>query len=174
MCWVDIVILVIIMALMIHGLIVGFIRGIFDIAGIVVGIFLAIEYSERLKIPKYLAFVLIFLVSVIIISLTGRLFSRLIHLTPLGIMDRLMGGGLGFIKGIFFSFVFIIFLFLLNKGQAMERCEIAPLILKGGTSICQLLPEKWYKWLKKITKKQERLKAKYNYENYNLCIGLWQ
>lgn len=170
MCWVDIVILIIIMVLVIQGLIVGFVRSIFDIGGIVIGIFLAIEYSERLKMEKYVAFLLIFLGTAILASILGRIISKLIHLTPLGIMDRLMGGGLGFIKGIFFSFVFIIILFLWNKGKVIEKCEIAPLILNSGISACQLLPEKWYKWLKKTTKKQEKIRAQINYEYYNISL----
>ncbi|MEO0122757.1 MAG: CvpA family protein [candidate division WOR-3 bacterium] len=168
MCWVDILILIIIICLVIQGLIVGFIRSIFDIGGIVIGIFLAIEYAERLKMERYVAFLLIFLGTAIIASILGRIISKLIHLTPLGIMDRLMGGGLGFIKGIFFCFVFIIILFLWDKGRTIEKCEIAPLILNSGLSIAQLLPEKWYKWLKKTTKKQEKLRAQIYYECHNL------
>jgi len=170
MCWVDIVILIIIISLVIQGLVVGFVRSIFDIGGIVLGVFLAIEYAEKLNMAKYVAFLLIFLGTAIIASILGRIISKLIHLTPLGIMDRLMGGALGFIKGIFFCFVFIIILFLWDKGKAMEKCEIAPLILNSGISVCQLLPEKWYKWLKKTTKKQEKLRAQIYYEYHNLSL----
>lgn len=170
MCWIDIAILIIIFSLVIHGLVVGFARSIFDIGGIVIGIFLAIEYAERLKMEKYVAFLLIFLGSAIIASILGRIISKLIHLTPLGIMDRLMGGGLGFIKGIFFCFVFIITIFLWDKGKAIEKCDIAPLILNSGMSVAQLLPEKWYKWLKKTTKKQEKMRVQIYYEYYNLYI----
>ncbi|MEO0138084.1 MAG: CvpA family protein [candidate division WOR-3 bacterium] len=167
MCVVDIVILILIIVLIIQGLVVGFVRSIFDLTGIILGIFLALEYSERLSIPKYLAFLIIFLLTVIVISLLGRLLARLIHLTPLGIMDRLMGGGLGFIKGLFFSFVLIIFLFLFGKERLMAKCEIAPMIFKSGMAIAQLLPEKWYKWLKKITRKEERFKVEgYDYHFY--------
>lgn len=170
MCWIDIVILVIIISLVIQGLIVGFVRSIFDLGGIVAGIFLALEYTERLEMPKWLAFLLIFLAVSIVVSIIGRLISKLIHLTPLGLMDRLMGGGLGFIKGLFFSFVFIVILFLFNKNNPLEKCEIAPLILKNSISACELLPEKWYKWLKKTIKRGEKVRPRACYESYNLYL----
>jgi len=160
MHWVDIVILIIIISLIIHGLITGFVRSIFDLGGIIIGIFLALEYAERLKMTKFLAFLLIFIGTVIVVSIAGRIISKIIHLTPLGVMDRLMGGALGFIKGIFFCFVFLILLFLLNKGSVLKKSEIAPIILKSGISASQLLPEKWYKWIKKITMKKEIVQFK--------------
>lgn len=162
--------MVIIFILVIQGLITGFIRSIFDLGGIIIGIFLAIEYSEKLKMAKFLAFLLIFLGTVIVVSLAGRLISKIIHLTPMGIMDRLMGGVLGFLKGIFFSFVFIIIVFLLNKESALKRCEIAPLILKSGVAVSQMLPEKWYKWIKKITIKKERPYAQIYVRDYYLSL----
>ncbi|MGB9720175.1 MAG: CvpA family protein [bacterium] len=155
MCWIDIVILIIILSLIVQGLISGFIRGIFDLAGILAGIFLAIEYAEKLKMARFFGFLLIFIGTVIVISIVGRIISKIIHLTPLGIMDRLMGGALGFVKGIFFCFVFLLLLFLLNKQSTLEKCEIAPIILKSGVSVSQALPEKWYKWIKKTVGKKE-------------------
>lgn len=162
-------IIVIIMALVIQGLISGFVRGIFDLGGIIIGLCLAFEYADRLHFAKFLAFLLIFLGTVIVVSILGRIISKLIHLTPLGAMDRLLGGGLGFIKGIFFSFVFLIVIFLLNKDDALKRCEIAPLILKNCISVSQVLPEKWYRWIKKTTKLRERLRAEF-YEYRHLPL----
>lgn len=165
MCWIDIVIIIIIICLIIQGLVAGFVRSIFDTAGIIIGIFLALEYAERLKMTKFLAFLLIFIGTVIVVSITGRIISKLIHLTPLGIMDRLMGGALGFFKGLFCCFVFLFLLFLLNKGNLVKKCEIAPIILKSGISASQLLPEKWYKWIKKITTQKEIVQFKIDWWN---------
>jgi membrane protein required for colicin V production len=156
MCWVDIVILILIVGLVIQGLISGFIRGIFDLAGIILGIFLALEYAERLRMTRFLAFLLIFIGTVLVVSIAGRIISKLIHLTPLGVFDRLMGGALGLVKAIFFCFVFLLLLFLLNKQSVIKGCEIAPIILKTGISASQMLPEKWYKWIKKLTIQKEK------------------
>ncbi|MGQ9665272.1 MAG: CvpA family protein [bacterium] len=160
MCWVDIVIIIIIIFLIIQGLVAGFVRSIFDMGGIIMGIFLAFEYAQRLKMTKFLAFLLIFITTVMVISIMGRIISKIIHLTPLGIMDRLMGGALGFFKGLFCCFVFVFLLFLLNKGDLVNKCEIAPIILKSGISVSQLLPERWYKWIKKVTMKREMAQIK--------------
>lgn len=160
MCWVDVVIIIIIICLIIQGLVAGFVRSMFDIGSIILGIFLALEYAERLKMAKFLAFLLIFISTVIVVSITGRIISKIIHLTPLGIMDRLMGSALGFFKGLFCCFVFLFLLFLLNKGDLVNKCEIAPIILKSGISVSQLLPEKWYKWIKKVIMKREMAQFK--------------
>ncbi len=155
MCWIDIVILIILMVMVVQGIIVGFVRSIFDLGGIIVGIFLAIEYAEQLNMTKPVAFILIFVVTVIVSSIAGRLISKIIHLTPLGLLDRLMGGGLGFVKGVFICFVFLVVVCLFNKQDALKKCEIAPIILRSGVSASQMLPEKWHKWLKRIIVRKE-------------------
>ncbi len=155
MCWIDIVILIILMIMIVQGIIVGFVRSIFDLGGIIIGIFLAIEYAEQLNMAKTVAFILIFVITVIISSIVGRIIAKIIHLTPLGLLDRLMGGGLGFVKGLFICFVFLVVVFLFNKQDALKKCEIAPIILKSGVSTSQVLPEKWHKWIKKIIVKKE-------------------
>ncbi|MEO0191064.1 MAG: CvpA family protein [candidate division WOR-3 bacterium] len=148
-------ILIILCFFLMHGIIVGLIRGVFDIIGIIGGYILALKYSSELGISRILGFLLIFVGVVIVVSITGRIISKLIHYTPLGLMDRLFGGLLGFIKGVVVSFVFLIVLLLMNKGAAVDRSEIAPLILKSGVAASQVLPKKWFLWIKRVTEKKE-------------------
>uniref|UniRef100_A0A7C4THD0 CvpA family protein n=1 Tax=candidate division WOR-3 bacterium TaxID=2052148 RepID=A0A7C4THD0_UNCW3 len=159
MTWIDILILIIIFALMIQGVITGLIRGVFDIAGIIFGYIISLKYSPILGIPKILSFILIFLAVVIVFSILGRIISKLIHYTPLGAMDRLLGGLLGVAKGIIISFIFLLVLILLNKEETIKKSEIAPIIWKTGITATQLLPEDWHEWIKKLKFRQKPVYA---------------
>lgn len=155
MTWVDVVILIIIISLIVHGIITGLIRGIFDIIGIVGGYILAVRYAPLVKIPRFLGILLIFFGVVIVVSITGRIISKLIHYTPLGAIDRLFGGILGFIKGVIISFIFLIIVLILNKGDVINRSELAPVIFKTGITASQILPEQWHRWLESLTEKKD-------------------
>jgi len=75
MTWVDIVILVIIVGLILHGMIIGLIRGAFDIAGIIIGYILAIQFNDTIRIPRFLAFLLIFIVLIAVVVFSLRKFT---------------------------------------------------------------------------------------------------
>ncbi len=168
MTWIDIVLIIILLGLVIHGIIIGLIRSLFDIVGIVFGYMLAIQYSETIGIPKFLAFLLIFIIVVIIISILGRIISKLIHVTPLGFIDRILGGILGFLKGFVICFVFLIILLLIKKENVtLYNSEIAPWIIRGGLTMSQALPEKWYRWIEDVTTKRELVK---HYEDHHFSL----
>lgn len=177
MTWIDIVLLIIIIGLMIHGIIIGLIKGIFDIIGLVSGYLLAINFSGLLKIHKFLAFGLIFVIVVIFVSLLGRLVSKMMHITPLGGVDRMLGGLLGFLKGFIVSFVFLIILIMTSKVNAtLYKSEVAHWVIRGGLTASQVLPGRWFKWLKdNITKRElvfiedHKILANFN-ENYHLPL----
>ncbi len=149
MTLIDIIIVVIFSVLIIHGFFIGLVRGIFDIAGILLGYFFAVHYSATVKIPKVLAFILIFLGIVVVVSIAGRFVSKLIHLTPLGIFDRILGGIFGFLKALVISFVFLIVVSLISSNnRIIYKSQIAPLIVKVGLGASQILPKNWYQWIR--------------------------
>jgi membrane protein required for colicin V production len=152
MTWIDIVIIIIIAGLIMHGIFIGLVRGGFDIAGIIAGYILALNFNDMMKIPRFLAFLVIFIVVVIAVSILGRIISKVLHATPIGIFDRLFGGLLGLIKGFIISFVFLLVLLLIHKSdKAISDSEVAPLILRGGLIMSQVLPERWYEQIERIT-----------------------
>ena len=156
MTWVDIVLMIILCGLVIHGIVFGLIRGLFDIAGIILGYLLAVHYSSTLEMPHVLAFILIFVVVVIVASLLGRIVSKLVHVTPLGIIDRLLGGILGLLKALFVCFVFLLIVLQLQKANTIVfRSEIAPAILKGGVTASQILPGRWHQWIEQLAARKD-------------------
>jgi len=169
MTWIDIVLIIALIVLTIHGIIIGLVRGLFDIVGIVLGYLVAVNYCESMRIPKFLSFLLIFIVVVIIVSLIGRVVSRLIHITPLAWIDRILGGILGILKGVVLGFVFLIIILLLGKYNiALYKSEIAPWLLRGGLTASQLLPEKWYHWIEELI--TNRQLVQHYYEDYHLSL----
>lgn len=156
MTWIDIVLIIIIVGLVIHGIIIGLVRGIFDIIGIIAGYILAVSYSAAMEIPKILAFILIFVIVVIVISILGRIISKMIHVTPLGFIDRIFGGILGFLKAFIVCFVFLIVLLLLQKSnKVIYKSEIAHQVIKSGLVMSRVLPQKWYDWVEEVVTKRE-------------------
>ncbi len=156
MTWIDIVLIIIVLGLIVHGIIFGLVRSLFDMAGIIGGYLLAINFGDMIRMPRFLAFLLIFVVTVIVFSISGRLFSKLVHLTPLGLLDRILGGVLGLAKGIFIGFVFLIILLLVKTAnRTLNKSEIAPWVLTGGLRVCQVLPKKWFDWVRQVITKRE-------------------
>lgn len=150
MTWVDTVLLVIFILLIVHGMIMGLVRGLFDIAGLVLGYLLAVRLADFLPLPRALAFLIIFILTVIIVSLAGRIITRAIHHTPLSAVNRLLGAGLGLLKALVLGFVFLLVLHLYNHGiDTIHRSDIAPYVQSYGLRLSEFLPPAWSKWIKK-------------------------
>ncbi len=114
------------------GLIRGFMKGfIIEIAGLValfLGIYGAIHFSYFLVAilqqnlswsEQYInitAFILTFIIIVVCVSLLGKLFTRLINLVALGILNRIFGGIFGLLKVAFILSVLILFFSAFNQG----------------------------------------------------------
>jgi len=157
MTWIDIVLLVLIVALAVHGMIMGLIRGLFDIAGLILGYILAINFCEMIRLPRAVAFLIIFMITVIIVSLAGIILTKLIRRTPLSAINRLLGALLGFGKAFVIGFIFLVILALFHKGaDELRRSDIAPVILKYGLTASQILPGNWYRFIKKTVEPVEK------------------
>jgi membrane protein required for colicin V production len=151
MAWIDIVFIIILLILGFHGLLIGLIRSICDIIGILMAYILAVSFSPLLEIPRVLSFFLIFIIVVIAVHLIGRILSKAIKATPLNMLDRLLGGLLGFVKGLIICFVVLLIMLLLKRpNNTVERSTVAPWILKGGLTASQVLPGKWSEWIEHI------------------------
>jgi membrane protein required for colicin V production len=154
MAWIDVVIIVIVISLLIHGIATGLIRSAFDIAGIFFGYIFAVSYSATIRMPQIFAFLLIFVVVFLVISIGGRILSKVIHFTPLGIIDRILGGVLGLIKGLVICFVLLIVVMLVRKDtRVLNESQIARQIASSGIEASKLLPKPWYEWIEKTFKR---------------------
>jgi len=158
--------------LAVHGMIMGLIRGLFDIAGLVAGYILAINFCGRIRLPQAVAFLIIFLATVIIVSAAGIILTRLIRRTPLSAVNRLLGSLLGLFKAFVIGFVFLVILAFFHKGSdEFLRSDIAPAIRKYGLAASRALPVKWFLFIKNILEPPPPVKPdKKNAEASATCI----
>ena len=148
MAWVDIVIIIIVIGLIIHGIATGLIRSVFDIAGIIFGYIFAVSYSATTRIPQILAFLIIFVVVLVSFSIVGRIISKIIHITPLGFIDRILGAALGLMKGLVMCFVFLLVVMLIRKdARVFTESQIAKKVVNSGLKASKFLPKPWYEWI---------------------------
>jgi len=95
----DLVSLVVIAGFFLWGTIKGFIIEISEIGGLIVSFILAmyLPLGIGMGVMKY---VVSFLVYFFTISIFFSILSKIIHKTPLAFLDRILGGGIGAIKGL--------------------------------------------------------------------------
>jgi membrane protein required for colicin V production len=116
----DIIVLVVIGILTIAGLSSGMVRQLFGLAGVVAGYMLAMRYYQFCS--KYLtsfppgtakatSFVAIFLACIVVAYLIGWLIEKVFSATGLGLLNRIGGGLLGFVKG---SLIVCVMVMVLN------------------------------------------------------------
>ncbi|MBN1307432.1 MAG: CvpA family protein [Chitinispirillaceae bacterium] len=114
----DIIIAVITAFLIFTGLRRGLIGEIIRLSAMIVGIFVAFLYHQdaamrsplrhvplQPEIRNALAFIIIYCLCAVAIIMAGLLIKKIVHLTPLGWIDRLVGGLIGFLKGLLIAYV---------------------------------------------------------------------
>lgn len=151
---IDIVLAIILL----YGLIRGFFRGILaevaSLVGIVVGIYGAIHFSylladffsEKLdwntEYVNLIAFAITFVLIVFLISLAGRVLTKIAGFAALGLVNKFLGGAFGFLKVAFLVSVVIMFFKATNEeieiisDESLEQSvlydpieQIAPMLL---------------------------------------------
>jgi membrane protein required for colicin V production len=140
------------------GLVRGFMKGFFvelaSLVALIAGIFGAIHFSYYASgfianqvdwEENYInlaAFAVTFIIIIVIISLAGKLLTKLANIIALGILNKLLGGAFGVIKMAFLASVIILFFEAVNNNNTLIEEEtlensvlytpvskIAPLVL---------------------------------------------
>lgn len=86
----------------------GFLREVFGVLGLGVGIYLALSRYELLypyltflenpTVKRIVASVALFILGYVTFALLGMIVARLTHALVLGMLDRILGGALGFVE----------------------------------------------------------------------------
>jgi membrane protein required for colicin V production len=110
MTGIDLAAVVILIGSVFVGLLRGFAREVFAIAGLVAAFFLARQFGPALAIelpgpddPRLqlgAAYVSIFIVTWLLLALVARLLGGALRLAGLGAHDRLLGAGFGLLRGV--------------------------------------------------------------------------
>ena len=150
MNWLDILILISLVASAIGGLAMGIVRSVTNLAGLLLGIVLAGRFYETVggrfgfihntDIANIVAFAVIVAVTMILAGLVGRLLHKLISGIMLGWLDRLVGGVLGLLIG---AVVWGALLALWGKffsADAVSGSKLAKILLDKFPLVLNLLP----------------------------------
>jgi len=124
----------------VRGMQRGIVRIVFDLVGLIGGVLLSIRYypyfvtyfqktfslSQHVAIGISVVFILMAMISISIIL--GRLLDQIVTMTGLGLFNRLLGGGLGVVKGFFLLIPFLmsisVFRFNLLKKSTLVSYSI--------------------------------------------------
>ena len=134
------------------GMVKGFMRQIIGILAVIAGLYLAVEYYRYVAdvifeiIPhqiasNFLGFLVIFILVLVLGWLIGLSVSRVLK-GPIKLFDRVLGGGLGLLKGILICVVVVLALliFPINKNWLNES-QFAPSCLRISRTFVYLFPE---------------------------------
>lgn len=155
MNWVDIIIVIILALGLGKGLANGFVRGIFGIAALVLGIVVAAGNYEqvtevlfsRLQIGSQgqaiLGFLLVFVIVMILVTVVGRIIAKALKLASLGWMDRLAGGILGLVMSCVFTGVLLLLVVMagMQSNTGVARSVVAPTVIGVMDTIVVYAPD---------------------------------
>lgn len=149
----DIFLLAIVAASIAMGLVRGFVREVFSLAGVVLGVVIALiagpGLSEHLRrvIPSdgasfAAAFLVLFFATLIVMSVLGTLLTKVLDLAHLGMPNRLLGGVFGLLRGVLISLVITLglTLFLSEDSTILTHSRIVPHVAFGTRLLAPLLP----------------------------------
>ncbi len=117
---------IIIGALLLFGFYIGFTKGLFvelaSLAALILGVYGAIHFSYFVggfledsvdwdeQYISIVAFAITFIIIVLIISMIGKMFTKIADFAALGILNKLLGGAFGLLKyGLILSILLIVF-----------------------------------------------------------------
>jgi len=158
----DYIIIILMVFLIIRGVMRGFIREIFSLAGIVLGIWLAVLFQPQatefirpyLPDGKYLpllSVVGLFAVIFITFNIAGWAVGLLFKKAFLGWFDRILGACFAVVKGIVIIYVAMVFLtfFVPEKTPLIAGSRLTPLIIRSYQSMVHLISPDYYRNLQK-------------------------
>jgi len=126
MSYIDIFISVFLLYGFIKGIYKGFIGEIASVIGLILGIYLASNFSSKLSYylegfidwqDNYLlslSFFILLILTILIVSVTGKLITKLAKLIALGIFNNLLGGVFGLLKNALILVVIAIIFNMIN------------------------------------------------------------
>jgi membrane protein required for colicin V production len=152
MNWLDIILLAILVLTLVLGLIKGFIKEIIGIMAVIVGLLLAAHFYPQLSvlfqqiignelISNFLGFLGIFFGVLIIGAIVSFILSKLAR-GPLKLVNHLLGGAVGLLKGILISGVLVFAMLTFNKSpEVLTRSQLAPYCFALTKAFVYIIPE---------------------------------
>jgi membrane protein required for colicin V production len=150
--WLDIVLLIIIVLSLILGIIKGLVRQVVGLAAVLLGLVLALVYYPYVSIlysrwiesevlSHFLGFITIFIAALSLGWLVSWLLSKIVK-GPLKFINHVLGGGLGFLKGVLICgiLVFALLVFPVSV-RALKSSFLAPYCLGMTKLVAKVIPQ---------------------------------
>jgi Uncharacterized membrane protein, required for colicin V production len=151
----DFIILSIIFISGLYSFFRGFIREVFSILSLVLGLLLAVKFYHMpahqlsswvndLMIRNLIGFIFIFIGVSLVITLIGTIIRRVFTLCKLGSLDRVLGVLLGLLKGVFIGMViiFLLIFFLPNDHPLLIQSRLSLYLVGLGEISLEAAPDK--------------------------------
>lgn len=154
MNWLDIIIVILLTISAIGGLASGLIKSVFSLAGVIVGVVLAgrlynafagyLTFIPNENIAKIVAFIFIFLIVIIIATISGIIVTRIVSAMLMGCLNRLGGAVFGVLLGAtFIAAILAIWVKYAGGSSAVSGSAIAPFLLDRFPRVLALLPQEF-------------------------------
>jgi len=133
---IDIVILIPLAFFAYRGFTKGFFISIAMLAGLIIGLYAAINFSElmadfltnKMNLAsnniKFIAYITTFLLVVVLVYLLGQFLSGIAKTAGLGLVNRLGGAALGIVKGLIIVSAFLLFLAKIDPNARLVSQKI--------------------------------------------------
>lgn len=153
MNWLDIVLLLVVVASTVAGLARGLTRMVIGLVTTVAAIFLSFSFYQKVAIfflqwevnPRYAqiaAFVSIFVGVLILGGVLSVVIGKALRAVGLKFADRLAGTALGFVRGVLICIVIVMAIMAGTKGlpESVRGSRLAPHILRASNLLVSLAP----------------------------------
>lgn len=152
----DLGLLIIMVFFLVKALMRGFVREVIGLVGAVAAIVASVMFYQNLGgmlerlsgVPAAwwpaVAFAAILLVVFAIFLYIGGMLQRLILSGPLSGLDRLLGAGVGLVKGLLICYLLINLLLLVNPFNTLaplRQSMVAPYVVSAGNFIKDMIPD---------------------------------
>jgi membrane protein required for colicin V production len=152
--WLDILLVIIIGYAVLAGFLRGFAREGIGLAAMIAGLICAFwfygtvasfltPYIRSREVASVLGFLLVFISVIVVGALLGRLISKLLRVAHLGFLDRLMGAGFGFVKGVLTSSIIVLLLMAFTPKpppRSVVESRYAPYVVDTSRIIVSAAP----------------------------------
>lgn len=149
----DLVLAVLIAWFAVSGIVLGLVRQLFSLGGLVAGHLLGIRYfafaQEKLGLSfqyaEVVGYAVVFLAAYLGIRLIGGLIENRVRESKLSGTDRLAGMAAGLVKGALFSIliVFLLVILLPRDARLMRESKAAPTAIAAGKRLAAAFPDRF-------------------------------
>jgi membrane protein required for colicin V production len=148
----DVLILAVLVISVVSAFVKGFFVEVFSLAGLILGLFFAaanyaafapwvLRVIQNREVANLIAFLVIALLVMVLAGLAGRLLRGLVRGVGLGIVDRLLGGVFGLVKGcVVVTLVLMGVVAFLPRQAWLDNSRLAPVFLTAAHGGSHVVP----------------------------------